>query len=71
MAYYNLDRSQIHKRYLVIRTKRGIRDVFRDVLDKAMREQPQTQIIDYTMCRRCSVPCCDKRECARGGDGDV
>lgn len=26
-----------------------------------------SRIIDWTMCRRCSVKFCDKRECIRGG----
>ena len=68
MAYYNLDRSQIHKRYLVIKSQRRIRDAFAYYVNKAMREEPQTEIINYTVCKKCSVPCCGKRQCVRGGD---
>lgn len=52
MAFYNLAQTQSHKRYLVIKTARRKRNA-------------DTEIIDWTLCRRCSVPCCDKRRCRK------
>lgn len=34
-------------------------------LDNATQEEVQTEIIDYTVCRRCSVQYCDKRRCRK------